>query len=244
MARKRPQIAVLNKSTLINDDEIAPIVAAAQKAVDQDFEPAWGATARLQQVPTGQDPPPNSWWIAFFDDSDVANALGYHDVTDEDLPLGKAFVRTVRHYGASISVDFTHELFEMLADPYVMLDVQIDARGSRYAHEVCDAVEADNLGYEVDGVLISDFVTPEWFAPGFAGPFDFEGHTDESLQLLPGGYIGVWIPGRGWTQRFARGVGDYTDELADQPSRIWPRVGSRRQRRGRRHKRSDPKNHV
>jgi hypothetical protein len=79
---------------------------------------------------------------------------------------------------------------------------------------------------------------------GFAGPFDFKGHTDESLQLLPGGYIGVWIPGRGWTQRFARGVGDYTDELADQPSRIWPRVGSRRQRRGRRHKRSDPKNHV
>ena len=244
MARKRPQIAVLNESTMINDDEIAPIVAAAQKTVDRDFEPAWGATARLQQLPTGQDPPPNSWWIAFFDDSDVANALGYHDVTDEDLPLGKAFVGTVRHYGASISVDFTHELFEMLADPYVMLDVQIDARGSRYAHEVCDAVEADNLGYHVDGVLISDFVTPEWFAPGFAGPFDFKGHTDESLQLLPGGYIGVWIPGRGWTQRFARGVGDYTDELADQPSRIWPRVGSRRQRRGRRHKRSDPKNHA
>jgi len=243
MARKRPQIAVLNKSTMISDDEIAPIVAAAQKAVDRHFEPAWGATARLQQVPTGQDPPPNSWWIAFFDDSDVANALGYHDVTDEDLPLGKAFVGTVQHYGASISVDFTHELFEMLADPYVMLDVQIDARGSRYAHEVCDAVEADNLGYHVDGILISDFVTPEWFAPGFAGPFDFKGHTDESLQLLPGGYIGVWIPGRGWTQRFARGVGDYTDELADQPSRIWPRVGSRRQRR-RRHKRSDPKNHA
>ena len=244
MARIRPQIAVLNKSTLITDQEIAPIVAAAQKAVDRDFEPAWGATARLQQVPKGQDPPPNHWWIAFFDDSDVANALGYHDVTDEDLPLGKAFVRTARHYGASISVDFTHELFEMLADPYVMLDVQIDARGTRYAHEVCDAVEADELGYQVDGVLISDFVTPEWFAPGFAGPFDFKAHTDESLQLLPGGYIGVWIPGTGWKQRFARGVGDITDELADQPSRIWPRVGSRRHRRGRPHKRSDPKNHA
>ena len=46
MARKRPQIAVLNKSTMIGDDEIAPIVAAAQKAVDRHFEPAWGATAR------------------------------------------------------------------------------------------------------------------------------------------------------------------------------------------------------
>jgi hypothetical protein len=244
MARKRPQIAVLNLSTLIDDEEIAPIVSAAQKAVDHDFEPAWGATAGLHQVPKGQDPPTNHWWIGFFDDSDVANALGYHDVTDEDLPLGKAFVRTARHYDASISVDFTHELFEMLADPYIMLDVQIDGRGTRYAHEVCDAVEADTLGYEVDGVLISDFVTPEWFAPGFAGPYDFKEHTDESLQLLPGGYIGMWIPGRGWTQRFARGVGDYTDELADQPSRIWPRVGSRRQRRGRGHKRSDPKNHA
>ena len=63
MARKRPLIAVLNLSTLISDDEIAPIVAASQKAVDADFEPAWGASARLHQVSKGDTPPPNAWWI-------------------------------------------------------------------------------------------------------------------------------------------------------------------------------------
>ncbi|HEY7045454.1 MAG TPA: hypothetical protein VH419_17420 [Nocardioidaceae bacterium] len=243
MPRKRPLIAILNESTLITDDEIAPIVAAAQRAVDENFEPAWGATARLRQIPSGESPPAKAWWIGFFDDSDVANALGYHDVTDEDLPLGKAFVRTVQHYGASLSVDFTHELFEMLADPYVMLDVQIDNKGTRFAHEVCDAVEADELGYDVDGVLISDFVTPEWFAPHFDGPYDLKEHTSKALQLLPGGYIGVWTPEKGWSQRFGKDDGGVTDELADQPSRIWPRLGSRRQRRGRRPKRSDPQNH-
>ncbi len=45
MARKRPQIAVLNLSTLIDDQEIAPIVSAAQKAADHDFEPASRAQA-------------------------------------------------------------------------------------------------------------------------------------------------------------------------------------------------------
>jgi hypothetical protein len=243
MSRKRPLIAVQNLSTSITDDEIAPIVAAAQKAVDEDFEPAWGASARLRHIPSGQAPPSAAWWISFFDDSDVANALGYHDVTDEDQPLGKVFVATAKQYGAAISVDFTHELFEMLADPFCMLDVQIDNRGTRYAHEVCDAVEADALGYDVDGVVISDFVTPEWFAPRFDGPYDFKEHTSEALQLLPGGYIGVWTPARGWSQRFAIAAEKTTDELADQPSRIWPRVGSRRHRRGRTPKRSDPHNH-
>lgn len=243
MSRKRPLIAVRNMSTLITDAQIEPMVTAAQKAVDEHFEPAWGTTARLQHIPGGGAAPPKAWWLDFFDNSDVANALGYHDVTDEDQPLGKVFVATTQHYNASLSVDFTHELFEMLADPYVMLDVQIDNRGTRYAHEVCDAVENDQYGYDVDGVLISDFVTPEWFSPRFDGPYDYKGHTTEALQLMPGGYIGVWTPGRGWSQRFATAVGEHTDRLAEQPSRTWPRVGSRRQRRGRAPKRSDPQNH-
>jgi hypothetical protein len=243
MPRKRPLIAILNHSTLITDDEIAPIVASSQKAIDEDFEPVWGATAVLKQIAKGDSPPAKAWWIGFFDNSDVANALGYHDVTSDDMPLGKAFVGTVQHYHASISVDFTHELFEMLADPYIMLDVQVDNKGTRYAHEVCDAVEADELGYKVDGVLISDFVTPEWFSPKFDGPYDFKEHTKEGLQLLPGGYIGVWTPEKGWTQKFKNADGSDTDRLAEQPSKTWPRVGSRRQRRGRMAKRSDPENH-
>ena len=243
MSRKRPLIAVLNLSSLISDAEIAPIVASAQKAVDDAFEPAWGATARLRQIPTGEAAPSGAWWIGFFDNSDVANALGYHDVTSEDLPLGKAFVATVQHYHASLSVDFTHELFEMLADPYCLLDVQVDSRGTRFAHEVCDAVEADEYGFDVDGVLISDFVTPEWFAPSFDGPYDYMDHTTQPFQLLPGGYIGVWTPGKGWSQRFAKSAEEETDDLADQPTRTWPRVGSRRHRRGRDRKRSDPEAH-
>jgi len=44
----------------------------------------------------------------------------------------------------------------------------IGARGTDgkiYALEVCDAVESDKLGYEIDGVMVSDFITPAWFEP-------------------------------------------------------------------------------
>ena len=34
---------------------------------------------------------------------------------------------------------------------------------SLYAYEVCDACEADQFGYDIDGVLVSDFVFPSWF---------------------------------------------------------------------------------
>ena len=75
------------------------MVAAAQKAVDGDFKPVWGSAVTLEHVPKWSGPRPGAWWIGFFDDSDVVNALGYHDITAEDLPLGKTFAGTGQQYG-------------------------------------------------------------------------------------------------------------------------------------------------
>jgi hypothetical protein len=89
-----------------------------------------------------------------------------------------------------------------------------------YALEVCDAVEADDLGYNIDGVLVSDFVTPAWFEPTCADRLDFKNHISKELELAPGGYISILDRASGWTQITAKGEGG-------------PRIvsGSRRQRR-------------
>ncbi|UIF89492.1 hypothetical protein KAF44_29135 (plasmid) [Cupriavidus necator] len=34
-----------------------------------------------------------TWWLVILDDSDQANAYGYHDVTNDGLPLGKVFAK-------------------------------------------------------------------------------------------------------------------------------------------------------
>ena len=54
----------------------------------------------------------------------------------------------------------------MLADPEMDLTVfvQSDAQTwTLYNYEVCDACEADQFGYEINGTLVSDFVFPAWF---------------------------------------------------------------------------------
>jgi len=41
----------------------------------------------------------------------------------------------------------------------------IGARGTDGKIYALDAVESDKLGYEIDGVMVSDFITPAWFQP-------------------------------------------------------------------------------
>jgi len=54
-----------------------------------------------------------SWWLVFLDDSDQADALAYHDLTEDGLPISKVFVKTILADNASVSVGATHELCEM-----------------------------------------------------------------------------------------------------------------------------------
>src|SRR5207247_2217548 len=148
-----------------------------------------------------QDPDPTGLWqIVVTDDPTMAGALGYHDLTNDGLPIGYVFAKLDLQAGMSWTVTTSHELLELLGDPDCNLDAQISSTGIRVAYEACDAVEADRYGYEVDGVLLSDFVTPSWFGRGLPGPYDHLNHCDQPLVLLPGGYISVWQPGSGWQQ--------------------------------------------
>jgi hypothetical protein len=159
-------VAILNRSTVLSDDQLQPVVAALQTQVHRDWAPVWGNDADLSFVPAGTQPAPGSWWLVILDDSDQAGALGYHDLTTGGLPLGKIFAKTDLTAGQQRSVTASHELLEKLGDPDINLTVfvQPDATsGTLYAYEVCDACEADQYGYAINGVTVSDFVYPAWF---------------------------------------------------------------------------------
>ena len=113
----------------------------------------------------------------------------------------------------------SHELLEMLADPWINWCAQ-GSDGKIYALEVCDAVEADNLGYKIGEVLVSDFITPSWFEPTRANRVDFKRRISKPLQLASGGYISVLDVGGRWVQMAAQDA-----SAVPIPS------GSRRQRR-------------
>jgi hypothetical protein len=199
--RITPLIAVVNHSTVLTDDEILNALPAFQHACHYDFHPRWDAGCSLHFYPAGKTIPKGSWVYVIADDSDVAGALAYHDVDGNDVPTLFNFAGTEKRYGASWTVGFTHELWEALADPDIRGAEEQD-NGSFYAREVADPVESDEYGYEVPGadgspILISDFITWNWFAPGSPGPWDFTESCSRAGQILPGGYMSVYRSG-GW----------------------------------------------
>lgn len=229
------KISVINASTVLSDAQVQAVVPALQTQVHRDFAPVWGVDADLTFIPKGTQPPAGSWWLTVFDDSDQPGALGYHDVTNEGLPLGKVFAGTDIKYGGNWVVTTSHELLEMLADPEINLtvfDQPNDTTGILYAYEVCDACEDDKFGYNIDGMTVSDFVYPAWFESTLkigSLQLDYGKMIKKPFDLLTGGYIGMFdvVNGGGWKQKFAEGM-PYRYATG---SRVRPRIGSRRERR-------------
>jgi hypothetical protein len=198
--RRHPVVVVVNQSKVLLDTDVARALAAVQRQVTYHFGPVWNVGATLWPWSKDTPIPDEAWAIIVADTSDEAGALGYHEVgTHSGQPIGFVFAADDMKYGYSWTVTLSHELLEMLGDPRANLAAQID-NDTWVAYEAADPVEADNLGYDVDGILVSDFPTPEWFDPTADGPFDYRGHCTAPLQILPGGYIGKWTAKTGWTQ--------------------------------------------
>jgi hypothetical protein len=201
-----PVIAITNASTCLADARVEAVLPALQKQVSDDFKAYWELDCTLSFLPNDQPLTPGWWQIVITDNPDQAGALGYHEMTSAGTPLGKIFAKLDLDNGYSWTVTLSHELLEMLADPWINW-CAVGSDSKIYALEVCDAVEADELGYRIDGVLLSDFVTPAWFEPTAADRLDFKQHLSKELQLAPGGYISILDPGKGWKQITARGEG-------------------------------------
>jgi hypothetical protein len=203
------QVAVINESTAISDADVQAMIPAFQKQWNRDLAPVW----TLDQVqfaftPKTETAPATSWWLVFLDDSDQGTHLAYHDLTSAGLPLAKVFVKTILADRALVSVKATHEICEMAVDP----NNKFAARhpdGTFWACEVCDPVDSDEYGYDIDGVRVTDFVMPAWFgAKDTTGSFDFKKHISSAFEVMAGGYAQKMTPqfllaiaqNTGWTQ--------------------------------------------
>jgi hypothetical protein len=221
-----PQIAVMNESTVLSDDEVLQMMPAFTQQWNIDLSSVWNVEpATFTFVPAGVSPLPSTWWVVFLDDSDQADALAYHDLTSEGLPLSKVFGRTILADKGLVSVGATHEICEMAVDPWLNSAYQ-DPEGVFWAGEVCDPVEDDQYAYDIGGVSVTDFVTPNWFAHKFAqSPIDLKGHALSAFEVLSGGYAQKFDPQAGWVQ--------ITGSKAAATARAIPVAGSRRERRSR-----------
>jgi len=231
------RISIINESKLTATAEVQAAVAALQRQVSEHFAPAWGVDATLTFVAPGTKPAAGSWWLVILDDSDQAGALGYHDLTDEAMPLGKVFVKTARDSGVKWTITASHELIELLADPAINLTVCATENNHLvlYAYEICDPCQADQFGYAIDGVAVSDFLFPSWFETFHRSgvvPLDYCGRISAPFAIMPGGYANVLDTGEpagAWTQKTGPAAMIAGARFIERPAV----VGSRRERRRR-----------
>jgi hypothetical protein len=223
-------LAIINASTVVGHEEVLAATAALQVQVHRDFAPAWNVDADLAVVAPGGSPPTGAWWIVIMDNSDLGSALGYHDLTSQGLPLGKVFVETSQRTGQKWTVLLSHEILEMLSDPFICLTALAPSLFGiyLYAYENCDACQSENFGYMIGDQLVSDFCLPAWFDAnqfGGVGPFDFKHYIKRPFELLAGGYAMCrnLSTGAGWNL--------VTAAAASPAYNTRPRVGSRRERR-------------
>jgi len=220
-------LALWNRSTVVSDSEVAAVAAALQIQVDRDFGPIWKCAAKIVAVPAHGTPPPHAWVMQVADDAPASmpGVLGYHSTDPQNNPDAFDFAGTGKKYGQSWSLTASHELVELLADQWAISGVLIqdsDTTGTIYPLETADPVESAAAGYLINNVLVSDFVTPEWFNNSLASgsaKFDFCGHLTKPLEVMRGGYVSCFqvLTGSGWTQRNAMGVFGKAADYAEDP---------------------------
>jgi hypothetical protein len=152
------------------------------------------ALPRLEDVPVG-------YWPMMIV-PDVEGAAGIH--LDQD---GQPFA--LIEMSDSWSLTASHEMLEMLADPFGnrLVPGRSLKRGQgrvEYLVEVCDPSEAAEFGYTVNDILVSDFYTPRFFDPAIdtQARYSFTGAITKPRQVLRGGYVS-WHhpPSNHWWQQ-------------------------------------------
>jgi len=126
------------------DADVTPGVAALQERVTNGFRPVGGTDAQLTIVRKGTKPSYGSWWIVLLNDSDQANALGYHDLATEGLPVGKVFAVSDLNAGTSSTVPPATNCWNCWATPNINLTVFVqngNMAGILNAYEVCEVCE-------------------------------------------------------------------------------------------------------
>jgi len=204
MAALIRQVALVSESNQVSKSDVSKVSAALQKQATRDFAEIWDVSATVDAFDKLEDVPIGYWPMIIRDDIDVPGAAGIHE--DKD---GQPFALI----SASSDLDTwslmaSHEAFEMLADPFGNRtqtgdSPKPDQGRVNFLVEVCDPCEAADFGYSVNGILVSDFYTPNYFDPvvGSGVRYSYTGALTEPRQVLQGGYLSWLEPVSGhWWQ--------------------------------------------
>lgn len=175
-----------------NADDLKKIADTINIQWARDVMPTWeGAatvTCRVGGL-LGHDIP--AYIVASY--PSAPEAVAFHTVDGNSVPaiyIVSSMLSGMYAGANAMSVAIAHEVLELGFDPACNLWAD-DGMGSEYARELCDAVQGDS--YDINGIHVPNFLTPDFFNPGSQGPWSYLGRRGQETVpgpfiMAPGGY--------------------------------------------------------
>lgn len=206
-------IALVSQTKSVGLSQLAKAGAAIQKQVTRDVRPLWHIDAtvdvfeKLKDVPLG-------YWPVVIKDKIPYDAQGIHLNKANGQPF--ALVK----YSSEWTLTLSHEVLEMLVDPSgnrIIAGNSVKPGQGRveYLVEICDPSEAADFAYTVNGILVSDFYTQNFFDPVASKGvrYSYSGAIEAPRRVLDGGYLS-WrepISGHLWQLFVIDGQKEFVD---------------------------------
>jgi len=194
----------VDKSTLLR------VAAALQMQLARDFTPIWKIPAVVSPFHSLHDIPPGCLPLVIVEPGSLqASEHAFHQtVNGQAMGLVEG--------GDGWSLPASHELLEMVCDPYGQVTVRGDSIADeapppeleswadptrrvqgqvQYLMEVADPCQ--NIRYRINGFEVSDFVSPDYYSSAATAPgrYSFTGEVTRPRQVLPLGYITWYTSG-------------------------------------------------
>jgi hypothetical protein len=195
------KVALVDMTGIVDTHAMATAAAALNIQVTRDLPQFWPITAAVSYLPDARHIPQGVWPVQLVAHLPPGEG-GFHQTRN-----GQPYAKVVTTPGSNEwTIDASHEIIEMLVDPSgnrLQTSVAIGIIGDQvrdfpgrfeYLVEACDPCEADPFTYQIDGVSVSDFITPHFYdsRPTSGTRYSFTGAITAPREILKGGYIS-WV---------------------------------------------------
>ena len=197
------QVGLVDKTGQLDTQLVQEAAAALNIQVMRDLAPVWNVQATVRYIPDPASIPTGVWPVFLVAKLPPGEGGVHLDKKNQPFSL---VIGTPE--GNDWTIDASHETIEMLVDPggnRLQTSQAIEVSGKtvqdgtgqfEYLVEACDPCESNDFAYAINGIAVSDFITPHFYDPvATAGTrYSFGGNIKQPRQVLPGGYISFVNP--------------------------------------------------